>query len=60
MKCTCENPQCTIEVRFDSQTKTMIVERDDATILTYLDPNMAVWMIGELKKCLKAMTDYDV
>ena len=60
MRCTCKDPKCTTEVRFDSLSKAMIVERDDLSILVYLDPNAVVGIMADLRKCLTAMVNGDV
>jgi hypothetical protein len=55
MKCACNDPKCTTEVRFDSLSKAMLVERRDMSILIYLDPNSIAEMIAELRKCAEAI-----
>ncbi len=60
MKCICKDPSCTTEVKFDALSRAMIVERDDLSIMIYLDPNAIVDLIAGLRKCLTAMVNGDV
>jgi hypothetical protein len=60
MRCICKDPKCTTEVRFDLLSKKMVVESNNLSILVYLDPNVIVDLITELRKCLMVMVNGDV
>lgn len=56
MKCACRDPKCTIEIRFDAINHSVMFEREDVSILAYLDANATVNFINELHGILDGFT----
>lgn len=54
MKCACRDEKCPKQIGIDTDSGLILIEDNDKMLSVYLDPNLAVFLIKQLREYLLA------